>query len=135
MEINFLFIKATYRTLLMSLGLIFTVCLCSLDANAQSSLAVSTVEETPTVVGDMPWESDATQLTRADIMAMNEGDRKEVLSNIKNYNITDLVNATPEVMEPRLDNLTYMKVVEFYFTSMEIRLKAILFPGDYIIYQ
>jgi hypothetical protein len=137
MKIKSLLIKTPSRNSLWTLGVIITLCLGIGNANAQSSLAVSTTaadDMSSLSSTEVPWLSDAVSITRAEILAMTEEDRKEVLTHIKNYMISDLINATPETINPRLDYLTYMKVVEFYYTDLNTRMKAISEPQTYIIF-
>jgi hypothetical protein len=65
---------------------------------------------------------------------MSENDRKEILTNIKNYHITDLVNSTAEIALNPPDTSVPMKVAEFYHTDYATRLKAITQPEIYLIF-
>jgi hypothetical protein len=135
--------KSTLRLSLWTVGFIFSMCLCIGNAGAQS-LSVNAVSLNgdgttsaigESVSGDMPWVSEAIVITRADFLAMDSDTQNEVLLNIKNYQITDLVNATSANTDPQLDEYTYISVMDFYSSGNETKSNALLHPEAYIVTQ
>jgi hypothetical protein len=108
----------------------------STNANAQTASAVDAVSQPGDADESSVTASTYTKhFTRAEILMMTVDEQRSALKNSSTVEITDLVNATAEIMEPRQENLIYISVSEFYSADFENQINAIKVPALYIIYQ
>lgn len=76
-----------------------------------------------------------TEVTRAQLMAMPNGQLRETMINLDFFNITDLVNATPAQTASRQSDKVYMSVEQFNQADYERKMHVIMNPSHYVIVQ
>jgi|GEM_PF-5672296 len=76
---------------------------------------------------------DQKQMTRAEFLTLSQAGQKEVMTN--NVNIMDLVNATPEALKYRQDNIFYIPVSEFKGYELAKQIHILNNPSNYIVIE
>lgn len=76
---------------------------------------------------------DQKQLTRAEFLTLSEAGQKEVMS--KNVAVTDLINATPEALKYRQDNIFYIPVSDFKGYELAKQIHILKNPSNYIVME
>ena len=75
----------------------------------------------------------AKKFTRSEFLALNEQDQRQVLLNINHLNLTDLVNATPEVLKSRANNVYFISANDFRSLNVTKQITVLQNPANYII--
>jgi hypothetical protein len=74
-----------------------------------------------------------TEITRAQLLAMQHNDLRLALENLDFYKITDLVNASAAQLSQRQENIIYMTVDLFYNSDLERKMHVLNNPSRYVI--
>ena len=92
------------------------------------------------IIGCM-WTADVNaqggtsgnQITRAQFLAMSDAQKVVIANNNQEYQISDLVNATPAHLQDRLGGVIYLSVADFNNASPERRVHVLNNPESYIV--
>jgi hypothetical protein len=105
-------------------------------ADLKAQIAVDASQINSRTTGDKKEAgmlSAERKITRADFSTMSADNQKNVLTNIKGIEISDLVNATPADLNQRQDGKFYIPVSQLATSDMQRMQQILSNPSTYIV--